>query len=727
MDRSAGAAIRTATAVSGIMIAFQVASRATRDALFLSHFDVTSLPRMVAAAAAVSLAAAFATSRLLGRLGPARLVPLLFAGSAALQLLEWVLLGTAPRVATVLVYLHINALGALLVSTFWSLVNERFDPRTARRAVGPIGAAGTAGGVAGGLLAERAASMLSVSAMLPLLALLHVACAVLVLRVRAAPARAGAEPELEAPEPAALRSLAASPYLRMLAAVVLLATLSQGLIDYVFKAAASETYGRGEPLLRFFAFFYTGVSLLGIALQAGLGRAALERLGLARTVGVLPWGVAIGGTAAIAAPGLSTALLANGVEAAVRNSLYRSGYELLLTPLPPEEKRAAKPLLDVGAVRAGDVLAAGVVQAGLLVWAAHSSTLLLALAVAFAAANIMLTLNVHDGYVAALERSLLSRAVHLDLSQVHDSTTRLTLARTMTALRVSRPEGAVSEPVAAEAAPVAASDPALARLLDLHSRDAVRVRAALRAGPLAPGQVAQAVSLLSWDEVARSALDALAAVAPRHTGQLVDALLDPDSDFAVRRRVPAALARAGTERAVDGLLSGLNDQRFEVRYRCGRALARLRGDVPDVPVDPARVYAAVLRELAVGRRVWESQRLLDSEEDDPFQLGGALRERASRSLDHVFTVLSLVLPKQPLQIAFRGLHTDDPQLRGTSLEYLETALPAAVRERLWPFLDEGPASPHAGRPQQQVVADLIGSSDSIALNLEAIRRRHESL
>ncbi len=43
----------------------------------------------------------------------------------------------------------------------------------------------------------------------------------------------------------------------------------------------------------------------------------------------------------------------------------------------------------------------------------------------------------------------------------------------------------------------------------------------------------------------------------------------------------------------------------------------------------------------------------------------------SQSLAHVFTLLSLVLPREPLQIAFRSLHADDRQLRGTALEYLE--------------------------------------------------------
>ena len=50
--------------------------------------------------------------------------------------------------------------------------------------------------------------------------------------------------------------LAQTPYLRNLAALVLLGTIGAALVDYVFKAQAVETFGRGDNLLRFFALYY---------------------------------------------------------------------------------------------------------------------------------------------------------------------------------------------------------------------------------------------------------------------------------------------------------------------------------------------------------------------------------------------------------------------------------------------------------------------------------------
>ena len=236
--------------------------------------------------------------------------------------------------------------------------------------------------------------------------------------------------------------------------------------------------------------------------------------------------------------------------------------------------------------------------------------------------------------------------------------------------------------------------------------------------------------MLAWDEVARASAQALVPVAARHAGQLVDALLDPDTEFAVRRRLPGVLATAPISRAVEGLSRGLADARFEVRYRCGRALARILELESGLQVDRETILSAVCREATVGRHVWESQRLLDRLEErleDAF-VDEFLRDRAGRSLEHVFTLLSLVLPREPLQIAFRGLHAGDSVLRGTALEYLDSVLPPAVRDVLWPYLEpERPARGAAQAPprnRDQVLNELLRSNASIEINLEALRRRH---
>ena len=729
------------------VIAQFVAGKATRDALFLARFEVTQLPLMVMAASAFSIACAFAASRAMGRLSPARLLPIAFVGSAVLILLQWGLAATSPRVTAVLFYLHMLGLAPVLVSGFWTLLSERFDPRTAKRRLGHVGAAGTFGGVAGTVIADRAAVWGSAGSVLPVLVVLNLACAWIVWRLALLKAggtprphaRAGrgaaalkANPRLA--KPSGLQVVLGSAHLRNLAVLVLLTTLGAVLVDYVFKARAVAGIGRGNELLRFFALYYGATSVLTFLVQVTLSRPVLEKAGLAPAVGAPAMAVVAGSLGSLILPGLPPAAAARGTEYVSRMSLFRSAYELLYTPVSAREKRAAKPIIDVGFDRAGDLVGAGL--AGILVGTAASHSIILAVALMAAVTALVVARRVTRGYIQTLERSLLDQAVLLDLTEIEDLTTRETVHRTLAGIpalavapAAARPGPAPATPAdavtAVPADPLVQKDPLLQKVAALRSRDRERVLKVLHEerGP-ERALVPHVIPLLAWDAVASDAIVALKKAAEEVVGQLVDSMLDPRQDFAIRRRIARVLSICVSQRAADGLLAALDD-RFEVRFQAGRSLAAIVERNGRVRIDRDRIYQVVLREVSVGRPVWESHRLLDSveEQDGTFFADRFIRERAGQSMAHVFTLLSLVLHREPLQIAFRGLHVQDPLLRGTALEYLESVLPPEIRTRLWPFLEDSRPSARPRRSRDQIVADLVRSNDSILLNLAELERQ----
>jgi hypothetical protein len=269
-------------------------------------------------------------------------------------------------------------------------------------------------------------------------------------------------------------------------------------------------------------------------------------------------------------------------------------------------------------------------------------------------------------------------------------------------------------------------DPELRDIVALRSRSRDRIVAVLsRPAPVPAPLIPHVIPLLAWDPVAEYAVRALRQVCDAHVGALIDVLIDPNQAFAVRRRLARVFSACSSQRAVDGLLLGLDDVRFEVRFQCGRSLSAILEGNPTLKVDSSRVFDVVRREVVVGRPVWESHQLLDGvDESQRSFVDEFVKDRAGQSLAHVFSLLSLVLPRVPLQIAFRGLHTDDPALRGTALEYLEGVLPSDIRQHLWPFV--GGSSGHRApetRPRQDIVDDLLRSHESIQLNLKELRRR----
>src|SRR5262249_21360338 len=159
-----------------------------------------------------------------------------------LFVLEWLSRSSAPSAAAVVVYLHISCATPLLGSGFWLIASERFDPRSAKKHFGRIAGAGTLGGLVSALVAERIAVTLGVPAMLPFLALLQFVSAWLV-RGLALESPTAASPPVEedtdlSPLSArsGLRVIADVPYLRNLAALVLVGSTAAALLDYLFKA-----------------------------------------------------------------------------------------------------------------------------------------------------------------------------------------------------------------------------------------------------------------------------------------------------------------------------------------------------------------------------------------------------------------------------------------------------------------------------------------------------------
>lgn len=718
----AGAAAVTAQIVSG---------KATRDALFLTSLDYTTLPTMLIATSVFSLILVALNGRAARRLAPSTLVPAAFAASGVLFLLEWLVRPIAPVPTAVAVYLHISCAGPLLASGFWLVSSERFDPYTAKRRFGQIAGMGTLGGLAGAIVAERVGATLGAPALLPFLGLLQFACAILVrlLAQSLQPWPVAAEPAFStqpaagsvAPARSGLRVVAEAPHLRRLAYVVLLGTTSAALLDYLFKAHATETFGRGDQLLRFFALYYAATSVLTFIVQVSSARAVLERFGISVSAGAPSLALLAGSAVNLLVPGFASLTAARSAEAVFRGSLFRTGYELFYTPMRAEEKRAVKAIIDVGFDRVGDAIGGTLVRLTMLLAPAFQANAILFLGMVGSAAAILASNRLKSGYIQTLEDSLRHRADGAGVVESADTTSVIDMAA-IQRYRVMRPRTETLEGPRAPREPLPAD---VRDILRLKSRNRDQVMQVLvRQDGLAPTVVPHVIPLLAWDPLAEHAVYALRKVAEEHVGALVDALIDPNQEFAVRRRLVRVFSVCVSQRAADGLMFGLDDARFDVRFQAARSLTEVLEKNPGVVIDAGRVFDVVEREASVGRPVWESRRLLDgvASTESFSRLDEFIRDRAGTSLGHVFTLLALVLPREPLQIAFRSLQTDDQQLQGTALEYLDGILPARIRERLWPFIERRPTVRQA-RPREEVMAELLRSHQSITLNLEALYQR----
>src|SRR5450432_268530 len=133
---------RAAGAGAAALVALTVAAKSARDALFCAHFPASDLPKVMVAGAALSALLAVLSGRILRSWGPANVLPPLLILNALGFIAEHGGLVVAPQTVALILYLHVSAVTGLIISAFWSVVNERYDPHSLRISISRIGPRG---------------------------------------------------------------------------------------------------------------------------------------------------------------------------------------------------------------------------------------------------------------------------------------------------------------------------------------------------------------------------------------------------------------------------------------------------------------------------------------------------------------------------------------------------------------------------------------------------------
>jgi hypothetical protein len=655
---------------AALAIAHQVAGKSLREGLFLSTYSVVDLPKVMLGSALAAIPIVLFVARLMTRLGPDKLTPGLFVTSALLSLFEWALLPQLPHAIALIVYLHVSIGGALLISAFWSVVNERFDPHALKHVVGRITACATLGGLIGGVAMERVAHWVNARSTLGLVAGMCLLAGFFSFRLASTQGHV-ASPASRAQEPVRFTG-----YLWTLALLVSSMAAASAFADFALKQAAVARFGSAEALVRFFALFYTGASLVSFVLQAFVARPLFNSIGLGGTLAVAPLlGVLLGTLSSLTPSFLSMSAL-RGSDLSLGPSLFKSAFEPLFTPLASATKRATKSLIDVVFDKGGDACASALILLVSLGGPLLVERAPLLLATFAFAIGLLLTLRARQGYVEELEASLRAGTVSVEAVESEDPAARLTLSATSLGIDRDKLREQIARARAermgrVEAAPTEAGldwaerEQLVRDVRVLLGQDLAAIRALLARPELDLRLAAFVVPHLASESLAKPALSALRAMGPDVTGLLADVMLSTHQPLAVRRRVPHVLRALRGPRVASALIRALSADALEVRYRAALALLEVTLDQRELLPEAKEVFTLALAEVE----------------------RGPLSQEAS---DHLFALLSLCITRGSLELVRQGLKTEDRKLRGTALEYLESLLPEAVRVPLVQALAERP-------------------------------------
>ena len=284
-------------------------------------------------------------------------------------------------------FVWIGIVNLFLIAQFWSYANDLYTEEQGKRLFAIIAIGGSVGAIAGPQLARLASSYPLLLWSAALFALALVLFNVIEKVHRTAP---GATRIADAPidGKGGFALLAHDRYILLIAALVLVAELVKTTGEFVLSSAAthhaaqlipSSAYadlagaartaaiqaGRREVIKEFYGNFFFWVNLASFGIQAFAVSRIIDKLGVRRSLFVMP--ILVGGAyVAIAAIG-GVALIrsAKVVENSTDYSLQNTVRQTLFLPTSRAVKYKAKAAIDTFVVRAGDTLSAGVVWCGI--------------------------------------------------------------------------------------------------------------------------------------------------------------------------------------------------------------------------------------------------------------------------------------------------------------------------------------------------------------------------
>ena len=337
--------------------------KAVRDALFIDEFGAMLLPYADMAIAAI-VGIWVSVYLRVARRANARTLLMGSLGFFAINCLAfWYLthISDSPWLTPVL-YIWVGMFGVVAPAQVWTLANYVLTTREAKRMFGFIGSGATAGWIVGGYVTRYTATRFGAESSLLGMAVCLVIAGVLVdrlwlLRPLSADGTQEDGEDANSGLKNSLAMIAGSPYLRAIAAVILMSSWATAVIGWQFKAVVGQsTVGRDE-LAAFFGMFNFYAGLLSFGLQWVLTGRLLRRAGLGFALFVVPVALTLGTGGLLIVGTLAAAVALRGVDQVLRYAVDKPTVELLYLPLSADQTLSVKSFIDTVVWRLGDGLA----------------------------------------------------------------------------------------------------------------------------------------------------------------------------------------------------------------------------------------------------------------------------------------------------------------------------------------------------------------------------------
>jgi ATP/ADP translocase len=293
-------------------------------------------------------------------------------------LLHIALITPYGAVSVLLSYLYwvwASVLTIVLMTQFWMIINEVFNPREAKRLIGFCGSGGILGGVVGGLLARFLTNANLANLLLPLACALLFVCifvvrAIYSVRKKNLPSSETKPPKQEQSEAPRFgfrdnfQAVRKDRYLRLISGLVVITVIVSTFIDFQFSSAVDDYFSFGfidrkGAMQAFFGLFFACLLAFSFLLNMFLTSKILRNFGMRLTLLLTPAVLLMCSLGIMFAPfTLFLAITIKGSDESLAFSLHQSVREILYIPVASDLKAKIKPFIDMFINRFAKVFAA---------------------------------------------------------------------------------------------------------------------------------------------------------------------------------------------------------------------------------------------------------------------------------------------------------------------------------------------------------------------------------
>ncbi len=266
----------------------------------------------------------------------------------------------APSWLPLTFWIWSNVFVIVLITQFWIVINDVFNPREAKRLIGFFGSGGILGGIIGGLFAGYFARTIPDYLLYIATGILFVSCIfinyIFIWQKRNKIQDKISEKQTvrqKQPEKVGFRTswnaVRKHKYLVLLAAVVALTEIVSTLIDFQAKTFIENEFVK-KDYMSFFGYFEAALLVIPLLFQLFLTSKLIKRYGvrfalLLYPIIILLCSLGLAGFAMTA--GLVFAIIIKTSDKSLSFSINQSVRELLFIPVSPEIKNRAKIFIDM--------------------------------------------------------------------------------------------------------------------------------------------------------------------------------------------------------------------------------------------------------------------------------------------------------------------------------------------------------------------------------------------